>query len=204
MTIILHHLERSRSLRVLWLLKELDLPHVIRRYKRDPVTRLAPAELKQVHPLGKAPVITVDGLCIAESGAIAEFLVDRAGGQLGAPAVPGERLLYRQFLHYAEGSLMPALLNILVLRQLGEAGAPAMPQRQAMLDNHLDWLENELSVRDWFAGREFTAADVLMSFPLEVSTQIGGLDAARPGLWNWLHRIHARPAYQAASAEAAD
>ncbi|GGE00618.1 glutathione S-transferase [Polymorphobacter glacialis] len=195
--ITVHHLENSRSQRILWLLEELGLPYAVKRYERDRKTMLAPPELKAVHPLGKAPVIDDDGVVVAETGAIAEYLVSKAG-RLGAPADPAAALQYRHFIHYAEGSMMPPLLAILVLGRLGWLGRPARPTVQKMLDGHLDWLESELATREWFAGNAFTAADVMMSFPLEASRQRGGLDARRPHLMAWLARIHARPAYAAA------
>ncbi len=206
MSIIVHHLENSRSQRILWLLEELELPYVVKRYERDSKTMLAPPELKRVHPLGKAPVIEDDGdtsggrRVIAETGAIVEYLVDRAGGRLGAPGNRDAALRYRHFLHYAEGSMMPPLFALLVIGRLGLLGRPARKPIQAMLDTHLDWLETELAERPWFAGRDFTAADVMMSFPLEASRQRGGLDESRPQLIDWLARIHARPAYARALA----
>jgi glutathione S-transferase len=193
--IIVHHLENSRSQRVLWLLEELGLPYEVRRYARDPKTMLAPPELKKVHPLGKAPVIEDEGRVIAETGAIVEYLVEKAGGKLGPPGRRDSVLRYRQFLHYAEGSMMPPLLALLVVNRLGVLGKPAKGTIQRMLDTHLDWLETELATRDWFAGDEFTAADIMMSFPLEASRVRGGLSESRPNLTDWLERIHARPAY---------
>ena len=196
--ILVHHLENSRSQRILWLLEELGLPYEVRRYARDPKTMLAPPELKRVHPLGKSPVIEDDGRVIAETGAIVEYLVEKAGGRLGPPAKRESVLRYRQFLHYAEGSMMPPLLALLVVGRLGLLGRPARAPVQRMLDQHLDWLESELSGRDWFAGDSFTAADIMMSFPLEASRDRAGLDGSRPNLIAWLERIHARPAYRAA------
>ena len=195
--IIVHHLENSRSQRVLWLLEELDLPYEVRRYERDPKTMLAPPELKKVHPLGKAPVIEDQGRVIAETGAIVEYLVESAG-RLGPPANREAVLRYRHFLHYAEGSMMPPLLALLIINRLGMLGKPAKGAVQRMLDTHLDWLETELATRDWFAGEQFTAADIMMSFPLEASRARGGLNESRPNLTDWLERIHARPAYAAA------
>jgi len=199
--IIVHHLENSRSQRLLWLLEELELPYEVRRYERDPKTMLAPPELKKVHPLGKSPVIE-DGddaegrsRAIAETGAIVEYLVEKADGRLGPPANRDAVLRYRQFLHYAEGSMMPPLLALLVVNRLGLLGMPARASVQKMLDAHLDWLETELAGRDWFAGGEFTAADIMMSFPLEACRHRAGLDESRPHLIDWLERIHARPAY---------
>ena len=196
--LVVHHLENSRSQRVLWLLEELAMPYEVRRYNRDPKTMLAPPELKQVHPLGKAPVIQDEGRVIAETGAIVEYLVEKAEGKLGPPANREAVLRYRHFLHYAEGSMMPPLLALLVINRLGILGRPAKAPIQKMLDDHLDWLEAELGTRDWFAGDEFSAADVMMSFPLEASRSRGGLDERRPNLMVWLERIHARPAYDRA------
>ena len=199
--IIVHHLENSRSQRVLWLLEELGLPYEVRRYERDRKTMLAPPALKRVHPLGKAPVIEDDGRIVAETGAVVEYLVEKAGGQLGPPANREAVLRYRHFLHYAEGSMMPPLFGLLIVNRLGLLGKPARAPIQKMLDDHLDWLETEIASRDWFAGDEFTAADVMMSFPLEASRARGGLDERRPHLIDWLERIHARPAYGEALAK---
>jgi len=199
--IIVHHLENSRSQRVLWLLEELGLDYEVRRYARDPKTMLAPRELTQVHPLGKSPVIEDDGLVVAETGAIVEYLVEKADGRLGPPARREAVLRYRHFLHYAEGSLMPMLLAMLIIRRLGILGRPARAPLLKMTGLHLDWLETELADRPWFAGEDFTAADVMMSFPLEAARGRAGLDESRPRLLDWLERIHARPAYGAALAK---
>jgi glutathione S-transferase len=195
--IVVHHLENSRSQRILWLLEELGLPYEVRRYERDRKTMLAPPELRRVHPLGKSPVLEDDGRILAETGAIVDYLVEKAG-RLGPPAHRDAVLRYRHFLHYAEGSLMPPLLVMLVVRRLGLLGRPARRPIQKMIDSHLDWLESELAGRDWFAGDEFTAADVMMSFPLEAARHRAGLGESRPNLIDWLERIHARPAYGAA------
>ena len=195
--IIVHHLENSRSQRILWLLEELGLPYEVRRYQRNKKTMLAPRELRRVHPLGKSPVIEDEGTVIAETGAIVEYLVEKANGRLGPPARREDVLRYRQFLHYAEGSMMPPLLAILVVNRLGILGRPARAPLQKMLAVHLAWLDKELAARPWFAGEEFSAADIMMSFPLEASRQRGGL-AGRANLEDWLERIHARPAYGAA------
>jgi len=190
-----HHLENSRSQRVLWLLEELGLPYEVIRYERDPKTMLAPPALRKVHPLGKSPVIEDDGRIVAETGAIVEYLVEKAEGRLGPPANRDAVLRYRHFLHYAEGSMMPPLLALLVVGRLGLLGKPARKPLLAMFRQHLDWLESELAERAWFAGDEFTAADVMMSFPLEAARQRAGLGPAHPNLLDWLERIHARPAY---------
>lgn len=198
MTIIVHHLENSRSQRILWMLEELELPYEVKRYERNPKTMLAPPELKRVHPLGKSPVIEDSEIIVAETGAIVEYLVEKADGALGPPPHRQAILRYRQFIHYAEGSLMPPLLIMLVVGRMGILGRPARPRIQAMIDQHLDYLENELTDRNWFACDEMTAADVMMSFPLEASRQRAGLDSRRPNLIAWLNRIHDRPAYRAA------
>ena len=202
--IIVHHLQNSRSQRILWLLEELELPYDVRRYERDPKTMLAPPELRRVHPLGKAPMIEDEGRVVAETGAIVEYLVEKAGGRLGPPPKRDDVLRYRHFLHYAEGSMMPPLLALLVVGRLGVLGKPARAPIQRMLDTHLDWLETELADRAWFAGDDFTAADIMMSFPLEASRARGGLDESRPNLVDWLERIHARPAYGEALARGGD
>jgi glutathione S-transferase len=204
--ITVHHLENSRSQRILWLLEELGFEYEVRRYARDPRTMLAPPELARVHPLGKSPVIEDSGSAsgsgaafpIAETGAIVEYLVEKAEGRLGPAANREAVLRYRQFLHYAEGSLMPPLFGLLVTTRLGLLGRPARGQILAMLGRHFDWLERELVERAWFAGDEFSAADIMMSFPIEVARARMGLGAERPNLLDWLERAHARPAYSAA------
>ncbi|PCD02638.1 glutathione S-transferase [Sphingomonas spermidinifaciens] len=206
MTIIVHHLENSRSQRVLWLLEELRVSYEVKRYERNKVTMLAPPELKRIHPLGKSPVIEDvapaggDRVVVAETGAIIEYLVEKADGRLGPPARREDVLRYRFFLHYAEGSVMPPLLVNLVLSKVPLLGKVAMKRIQPMIDVHLDFVEAELKSRDWFAGDQFTAADVMMSFPLEAARSRGGLDGGRPATIAWLDRIHARTAYQAALA----
>jgi glutathione S-transferase len=198
MTVIVHHLENSRSQRILWLLEELGLPYAVKRYERNALTMRAPPSLRKVHPLGKSPIVEVDGHMLIETGAIVEYLVRLAGGALGVVGDDDTALRYRQFLHYAEGSMMPPLLALLVIGKLGILGRPARGTMQRMLDDHLDWLESELATRSHFAGPDFTAADVMMSFPLEASRARGGLDDKRPRLISWLDRMHQRPAYQAA------
>ena len=201
MTIIVHHLENSRSQRVLWLLEELGLPYEVKRYERDPKTMLAPPELKRIHPLGKSPVIVDaddDNRVVAETGAILDYLVEKADGRLGPPANRAAVLRYRHFLHYAEGSLMPPLFVKLVLGRVPLLGGVAQRKFQPMIDVHLDYVESELATRPWFAGEAFTAADVMMSFPLEAARDRAGLDAGRPHTIRWLETIHARPAYRRA------
>jgi glutathione S-transferase len=211
--IIVHHLNNSRSQRVLWLLEELGLPYEIKRYQRDAVTSLAPPELKAVHPLGKSPVITDGDVTVAESGAIIEYLLDRYGaGRLRPAADSPDRLRFTYWLHYAEGSAMTPLLLSLVFSKVAKSPAPffvrpiakaiaAKVQQsyiQPQINAHLDYMNGELEKSTWFAGEEFSAADVQMSFPVEAAATRGGLDTSRPKLWAFLQRIHARPAYQRA------
>ncbi|MGN6268318.1 MAG: glutathione S-transferase family protein [Sphingomonas sp.] len=203
MTITVHHLENSRSQRVLWLLEELGLPYEVKRYERDPKTMLAPPALRRIHPLGKSPVIVDsddDDRVVAETGAIVDYLVEKADGRLGPPSNRAGVLRYRHFLHYAEGSLMPPLFVKLVLGRVPLLGGIAQRKFQPMIDIHLDYVEGELATRPWFTGEEFTAADVMMSFPLEAARDRAGLDSSRPHTIRWLDTIHARPAYQRALA----
>ncbi|WNO52560.1 glutathione S-transferase family protein [Stakelama saccharophila] len=201
MSLVVHHLENSRSQRILWLLEELRLDYRVKRYERDSGTMLAPPELRRVHPLGKAPLLEDDGTVIAETGAIVEYLVEKADGKLGPPPHRRSMLQYRHFLHYAEGSLMPPLFTKLVLSRVPLLGKTAQKRFQPMIDVHLDYVEAELSDRPWFAGDRFTAADVMMSFPLEAARARAGLNESRPATLRWLDTIHQRPGYQAALAK---
>jgi glutathione S-transferase len=194
---VVHHLENSRSQRLLWLLEEMGLPYEVKRYARDPETMRAPRELKAVHPLGRSPLLDEDGIVHAESAAIIEHLV-ASTGQYGPPAGADAHRRFHMFLHYAEGSLMPPLLALLVVGRLKLLGRPARKPLLGMFAEHLAWLDSELSTRDWFAGDAFSAADVMMSFPLEAARKRAGLDERFPNLLAWLDRIHARPAYQRA------
>ncbi|MBW4633065.1 MAG: glutathione S-transferase [Iphinoe sp. HA4291-MV1] len=198
--IIVHHLNNSRSQRVLWLLEELGIEYDIKFYERDPQTMLAPESLRQVHPLGKSPVITDADLTIAESGAIIEYLVDHYGnGRLvPAPGTP-ERLRYTYWLHYAEGSAMPPLLLRLIFEHFGIGDSKAMDAFIApQIKLHFDYIEGEFRKSTWFAGSEFTAADIQMSFPLEMIAMRPEEVESRPKLKEFLARIHARPAYKRA------
>ena len=207
MTITVHHLENSRSQRVLWLLEELGIPYEVRRYERNKTTMLAPPELRHVHPLGKSPVIEdrdSDGevRVIAETGAIIEYIVERSGGKLGAPRERTDALRYRHFLHYAEGSLMPVLFVKLVLTRVPLLGRVALKRFQPLVDVQVNYVESELAGRPWFAGQSFTAADVMMSFPLEAARSRAGISRdSHPHIFEWLDAIHARPAYRAALAK---
>jgi glutathione S-transferase len=193
-----HHLNNSRSQRVLWLLEELNLPYEIVRYQRNKLTMLAPEALKQVHPLGKSPVIEDDGRTLAETGLIVEYLVDRHGPELAPPRESDLYWRYRYWLHYAEGSAMSPLLVKLYIDRLGLLALPVRPVVAAQLKVHLDFLESELGAAPWFLGERFSAADIMLSFPLEAATARAGLDATRPNLFGFLRRIHERPAYRRA------
>ncbi len=211
--IVVHHLNNSRSQRILWLLEELGLPYEVQRYQRDAKTMLAPPELRAVHPLGKSPVIGDGDLTIAESGAIVEYLVEKygAGKLVPAPGTP-ERLRYAYWLHFAEGSAMPPLLMKLIFDRVEKGPMPffVRPIARAIagkaksgfvqpnIDRILDFMEAELGRHAWFAGPEFSAADIQMRFPLEAAAVRGGLNESRPKLWAFLKSIHARPAYQRA------
>ena len=211
--IIVHHLNNSRSQRVLWLLEELGIEYQIKFYERDSSTMLAPASLKEVHPLGKSPVITDGDLTVAESGAIIEYLLERYGqGRLIPAAGTPERLRYTYWLHFAEGSAMSPLLLKLIFDRIESGPMPffvrpiarGIAQKvknafiQPQINRHLDYMEAEIAKTGWFAGSQFSAADIQMSFPVEASAARGGLDASRPQLMAWLKRIHALPAYQRA------
>lgn len=211
--IVVHHLNNSRSQRVLWLLEELGLAYEVKRYQRDAKTMLAPPELRAVHPLGKSPVIEDAGQILAESGAIVEYLAERYGeGRFVPAAGTPERLRYRYWMHFAEGSAQPPLLLKLLFDRIETAPMPffvrpiarTIAQRAKSsyvlpnIERNLDFMESELASRDWFAGGEFSAADVQMSFPLEAAAVRGGLDARRPRLMAFLERIHARPAFRRA------
>ena len=208
-----HHLNNSRSQRVLWLLEELGLEYNVVRYQRDTKTMLAPASLRKVHPLGKSPVLADDENTLAESGAILEYLVDRydtAHAFAPSPGTP-ERLRYRYWLHYAEGSAMPPMLLSLVFSRMKSAPMPffVKPVARAIADKalsgfvgpqvklHLDYMEGELGKSQWFAGEDFSAADIQMSFPVEAAAARVGL-GAYPKLQAFLQRIHKRPAYRRA------
>jgi glutathione S-transferase len=199
--IIVHHLNNSRSQRVLWLLEELGVAYEVKRYERDPNTLLAPPELLAVHPLGKSPVITDGDLTVAESGAIVEYLVGKyGGGRLIPPAGSPERMRYTYWLHYAEGSAMPPLLLKLVFDRMSKAPIPwpfsAMARRIAA-GVKSSFVQPQLT-RTWFAGEEFSAADIQMSFPLEAAAARAGLDSSRPKLFAFLSRIHTREPYKRA------
>jgi glutathione S-transferase len=213
MTLTVHHLENSRSQRVLWLIEELGLPYEIKHYARDKKTSLAPPELAAVHPLGKSPVLSDGEVVVAETGAIVEYLLDRAGGTALRPA-PGtvERRRFTYWLHFAEGSAMPPLVMSLIFNKVRNAPMPFFAKPiargiankvmsgfvQPNIDRQMAYMESELTTRPWFAGEAFSAADIMMSFPLEAGASRSGLTARCPRLTDFLARIHARPAYQRA------
>ena len=209
--IIVHHLNNSRSQRLLWLLEELGVLYEIKRYQRDPKTMLAPPELRKVHPLGKSPVITDGEVTLAESGAIMEYVLEKHGrGRLMPPPNTPEKLRYTFWMHFAEGSAMPPLVMKLVLGRMAKAPLLVRPIAKGIankimkgfvepnINRQLDYMESELSRSTWFAGNDFTAADIQMSFPIEASAARAGLDSSRPKLTEFLARIHAREAYRAA------
>lgn len=206
-----HHLENSRSQRILWLLEELELEYEVKRYPRDTKSMLAPASLRAIHPLGKSPILTDGERTYVESGAIVEAVLERHGGGRFVPVRgTAEHDRYRYWMHYAEGSAMPPLLLKLVSGQIAKAPVPffvrpVVRQIAKTLDRtfvdrqialHFDWVESELAKRTWFAGDEMSGADILMSFPLEAAAKLGG--EARPKSAAFLERIHERPAYQRA------
>jgi glutathione S-transferase len=192
MAIIVHHLEESRSQRVLWLLEELGLEYEVRRYARNEQTRLAPPELKAIHPLGKSPVLQHDGRVLAESGAIIEYFAEREdGGRLAVPPGDPARADYLYWLHFAEGSAMLPLLLKLYVGLIGEAGAPLMQIRiEPEIEAHLAHADSALEGRDYFVAERFTAADIQMSFVLDAA-------GARGGLSRFANLVRARKSYQA-------
>jgi glutathione S-transferase len=209
--IIVHHLNNSRSQRILWLLEELGLEYEIKPYARDAKTMLAPPELRAIHPLGKSPVITDGDTMVAESGAIIEYLIERYGkGQFVPAAGTPEKLRYTYWLHYAEGSAMTPLLMKLVFDKVESSPMPffAKPIARAIAQKvkksyihpqiaaHLAYMEGELKRGKWFAGDEITGADIQLSFVLEAASARGGLDDKYPKLAAFVKRIHARPAYK--------
>lgn len=211
--ITVHHLEDSRSQRILWLLEELGIEYEIKLYKRDPKTMLGPDSLKQIHPLGKSPVVEDGERSIAESGAIVEYLVGRYGKGRLIPAEGSDgRLAYTYWLHYSEGSLMPMLLLKLIFDRLAHPPMPLVMRPAAALiamgvkgkfvaprlKDQLNFIEGELAKSSWFAGDEFTAADIQMSFPLEAAVARGAIGEDRPHIRDFVARIHARPAYKKA------
>ena len=193
--ITVHHLDNSRSQRVLWMLEELGAPYAIKAWQRDGETRLAPPGLKAVHPLGKSPVIEDDGTIVHESGAILQYLAERHGGGrlLPAPGTP-EAVAHLQWMHYVEGSAMLPLMLALYVGRLGEAGGPLWPRIESEIANHLDYIAGALGERAFLVGEDLTAADVNLVFALEAASAFGKL-GARANLAAYLARMQARPAY---------
>ena len=198
MTVTVHHLNNSRSQRILWLLEELGAEYELVTYQRDAETNLAPAELKQVHPLGKSPVIEDDGRMIAESGAIIQYLCERHRGETWLPAPDGEEhIRHLEWMQFGESSFfVPVMLKIYAGR-LGEAAAPLMPRVDEQMTAHIDFAEQNISDELHFVGSDWSAADVMMSFPAEIAVMQGYAERA-PKLARFVEAIHARPAWQRA------
>lgn len=198
MSLIVHHLNNSRSQRILWLLEELNVPYQIRHHQRDAVTNLAPPELLAVHPLGKSPVIEDDGKTIYESAAIVEYICERHGGAHLVPARgTDDHIRYLEFLHFAEGSAMTPILLNLYTGRLGEAAAPLRPRIDQQLQSHFQYMEDQLRPSGWYVGDTLTGADIMLSFPAEAAVKMG-YAADKPKLTAYVAAIHARPAYQKA------
>lgn len=196
--LVVHHLNDSRSQRILWLLEELGTPYEIKFYARDATTRLAPPELTAIHPLGKSPVVTDEGRTVHESGAIIDYIIRRHGGGRLAPAAGSDAYeTYNQWLHYAEGSAMLPLMLFMYTARLGEGGAPLAPRIEGEIANHMGYVEKALAGRDWLLGADLTGADINLSFVAEVMGAFGKLDAY-PNMKGWLERFQARPAYKRA------
>ena len=193
-----HHLSESRSRRITWMLEELGVPYEVHRYQRDAKTRLAPPELSQIHPLGKAPVLRDNGETVIESGAIIEYLIRQYGnGHFAPPMGTSDYNRYIQFLHYAEGSAMLPLMLKLYVSRLGEAGTPLQPRIESELANHLGFLNAQITTRDFFVGEDLTGADVQISFVAQMAIRGKGRETY-PHLANFVDRMEARPAYQRA------
>ena len=196
--IVVHHLNESRSQRILWLLEELGLTYEIKHYQRDAQTRLAPPELKAIHPLGKSPVITDNGRTIHESGAIIDYVIRwHGGGRLAPEQDKSAYDEYQMWLHYAEGSAMLPLMLLMYVMRLGEAGAPLHPRIESEIANHLGYIDASLEGKEFLLGDELTGADIQMSFIPEVAKAFGKL-AAYPNMSAWIERLHARPAWKKA------
>lgn len=214
--IVVHHLEHSRSQRILWLLEELGLPYTVKRYSRDPITYLAPPELFKVHPLGKSPVITDGDITVAESGAIVEYLVEKAGGKLRPEAGTQAARDFTYWMHFAEGSAMPFLVMTLIFNKIENAPLPLLLKplvlpiargiskqvKSSFIDPNLarqfKYINDVLTQNAWFCGADMTAADIMMSFPLEAACSRAQAIAQFPKIREFVDRIHARPAYKKA------
>jgi glutathione S-transferase len=199
--LIVHHLDDSRSQRILWLLEELAIQYEIRQHMRDPATRLAPPELREVHPLGKSPVLEDDGKVIAESGAIIDYVLRNYGnGRLAPDPTDPHYDYYMHWMHYAEGSGMPALIIRINVARVGDAAAPALPRLDKEVALQLSYLDCALQGRPYIMGEEFSAADIQLSFIGELAGARFGIDGY-PDMKAWVQRFQARPAYQAALAK---
>ncbi len=197
--LIVHHLNNSRSQRILWLLEELGTPYEIKHYNRDSETNLAPPELKAVHPLGKSPVLEDDGQIIIESGAITDYILRRhGGGKLMPAAGTAAHEAYLEWLHFAEGSAMTPFLLALYTARLGEAAAPLQPRIQEQIGSHVAYLSGRLGSNDWLIDNTLSGADIMMSFIAEIAAA-QGLGAHFPNVQAYAERIQARPAWQAAA-----
>lgn len=192
-----HHLNNSRSQRILWLLEELGVPYEIVRYQRDAVTSLAPPELKAIHPLGKSPVVTDGDEVLAESGMIIDVLARRAGSDLAVAVDSPDYPAYAHWLHFAEGSAMLPFLMGLYTGRLGDAAAPLRPRIESEIANHMGYVEASLAGRDYLVAGRLTGADIQMSFVGEIA-KVSGLGGNLPSTMAWLARLHARPQWQTA------
>ena len=197
MSIIIHHLNNSRSQRVLWLLEELENPYELKSYQRDVQTNLAPPELKALHPLGKSPLLEIDGRVIEESGAIVQVLCERYGPTWLPEAGSDDALRHLELMHFAEGSAMTPILLNLYVSGLGDAGAPLRPRIDDQLAAYFGYLEQILRPSGHFIGDSWTGADVMLSFPAEVAI-MQGHGADYPKLAAFVASVHARPAWQRA------
>jgi glutathione S-transferase len=201
MSLIVHHLNNSRSQRILWLLEELGVDYTIQHYQRDAVTNLAPPELNAVHPLGKSPVIEDDGRIIYESGAIVEYLCERHGGGAMVPARgTDDHIRHLEWMHFAEGSAMTPILLGLYAARLGDAAAPLAPRINEQLESHFAFMESQLNQSGHFIGDSLSAADIMLSFPAEVAV-MQGRTADKPKLAAFVAGIHARETWQRALAK---
>jgi glutathione S-transferase len=196
----IHHLNNSRSHRILWLLEELHLPYEIIAYQRDPVTSAAPPALYKIHPLGKSPVIKDDDLVMAESGAIVEYLVGKyANGALSPDVGTAAHAKYLYWLHFAEASAMTQLILKLYFSRVPAAPPPLLDRINGQISTQLDYIESELAKHSYFAGNKFSAADIQMSFPIIAATARGGLDQSRPNLMKYLASLQSRPSFTRAN-----
>lgn len=194
----LHHLENSRSFRIAWLLEEAGVPYEVIAYKRETGSLAAPAALKKIHPLGKAPILEIDGRALAESGLIIDYVVTTRAPHLAPDPAGADRWGFQYWLHYAEGSAMPPLLAALIVKKLGILGWPAEKSVRRLAGGHLDYIASQLGASPWFLGDAFSAVDIAMSFPLEAARARIGLESRHANLQALLERARARPGFAAA------